>query len=238
MSRSNAQRALRLWWVAAVLVGACGPDVPPRDLPDPFCRERPRLPFCEDFDEAPLPGVFDEVLADGGGTVVADESDSASGAAAMRARVPSTGVAMIRHRDALGWKYRVFLQARIDALPSEGEAELIAFTLDADGADDYRIALVTRAGQWFVVETREGVRTEWPGSVAFPLGRWVSTRFDYEVLATGEARVHVRFGNDSTVNVTTSPPASEAVPTIDIGVRASGGGPWDARFDNVTFDLN
>src|SRR5687767_14198629 len=31
---------------------------------DPFCRGRPLLPFCEDFDEKPLPGAFAELSSD------------------------------------------------------------------------------------------------------------------------------------------------------------------------------
>jgi hypothetical protein len=226
--------------LAAVLALAGCETAPPRAIPDPFCRERPRIPFCEDFDEAPLPGVFDSVLGEGASLVI-DDRDSASGPSSLLASASSTGRAAIVRRFEAGYKFRVFLQARIDALPTgDTAAELVVLDLDADGAPSYRVALGYRGGDgtWFVSELRDEVRTELPASGPLPLGHWVSVRFDYEVLATGEARMHVRFGNDSVVDALLTPPAPEAIPTLAIGLDATGSGPWQARFDNVTFDLN
>lgn len=208
---------------------------------DPFCATRPKLTFCEDFDTAPLPGAFAEQVVEGTATLTLEET-AASPAFGLRVvaggsdAAPATGV--VKHTFDPGERLRLFAQVYVpEGTGQAGEVEVGAFERSPSG---YRIGFVLLAdGTFAAVERRsatEVVRT--PAQGALPRGVWVSMRWDVNLYADGSGTALLRFGNDTILQIDTlAPPVSTTDrPTAVLGLaRATGA--WEARFDNVTVEI-
>lgn len=245
--------AARVAPVVAVAVLGCGDDTSSgaggagggtsgeggaRPGVDPFCATRPVLEFCEDFDEAALPGRFTEQRAEGA-TLALDETDPASPPHALRVTAdggPATGI--VAGAFEAGSRYRLFFQLRIDALPAEGEATIGAHAIDASGTS-YRVGFgVDASGAPFLDEVLGDEVTRTEGTAPLPLGRWVSVRLDVDLLGDGTGTATLRFGNDIVATTDAlAPPADEAAPSVSLGLVTTGG-TWVARFDNVTIEVD
>lgn len=207
---------------------------------DPFCATRPVLEFCEDFDEAALPGRFGAIREDGA-TLTIDEVDPASPPASLLAATDgeAPGTAALVGAFEAGSRWRLFLQSRLDVLPGEGvEAVLGTYTVEsAEGP--YAVSYGVRgSGLWFVREERGGTARDVEATVPVTLGRWISVRLDVDLLEDGTGTATLRSGNDAVVTVDDlAPPTDEAAPTVRLGL-ASSGGAWAVRFDNVTVEVD
>lgn len=207
---------------------------------DPFCATRPVLEFCEDFDEAPLPGRFAETREDGA-ILTIDEVEPASPPASLLAATvgEAPGTAELVGTFEAGSRWRLFLQSRMDALPGEGvEAVLGTYAFEApDGP--YVVSYGVRgSGLWFVREERGGTARDVEATVPVTLERWISVRLDVDLLEDGTGTATLRSGNDAVVTVDDLvPPTDEAAPTVRLGISSTGGA-WAVRFDNVTVEVD
>lgn len=116
---------------------------------DPFCRTRPRLSFCEDFDEKPLPGAFDAVEGDATLLSVESRKDAPSEphVAVLTPRAGSTDARFVTLAKE-GIKYNLFFLAQL--FPGHGRVDLAGVE---DGA--YKLVIGLDAKDiWYVEETR------------------------------------------------------------------------------------
>ncbi|MBX3232601.1 MAG: hypothetical protein KIT84_16620 [Labilithrix sp.] len=230
--------------VLAMLLG-CGSDgttgtSPDASAPDagdgrtdPFCRTRPRLSFCEDFDEGELPGRFESI--EGSAAIVTrgprDGAPSAPNVVTIAQTAEATD-ARLTFSSARGNKFNLFFLVAV----AEGHGRLDLAGLD-DG--DYHLELgVEPDGKWYVEERIAGGA---PRLVATELGprrgEFTSVRFDVYVDGAGEGHIRFRSGSDT---VFTSEPLSfgdaraELAPRWYVGARLRAGDPSRVAFDTVT----
>jgi len=205
---------------------------------DPFCRTRPRLTFCEDFDEAPLPGRFLGIEGSPEIVTLEPHPDVPSAPNAIRiAHTTSATDARLVLQAVQGVKYNLFFFVRLE--PGHGRLELGGFD---DG--DYHLELgVEEDGRWYV-EERPGPTdggTPPPRTIATTVGPTVSSfssvRFDVYVDGAGLGHMRFRSGDDVVFQsepLTFGNGKTTITPTIYVGARLRAGAPSTVWLDTVS----
>lgn len=236
---------MRRWWSAlgaAILVFGCSDESSPSSASssssssggasssgsggsddervDPFCSTRPRLSFCEDFDDAPLPGRFQSV---DGSPAVARHDDAPSQPNVLAI----DGDARLSFDAAAGIKFNLFFLVKV-ASP-HGRLELAGF----DDGDDHLVLGVEEDGHWFV--------TLGDKKIASPFGpkdnEFSSVRFDVYVDGAGTGHLRFRSGEDMVFEkelVTYTAGKSELKPRWFVGAKLVEGACAQVQFDSVT----
>ena len=230
------------WGVAALAISSCDSAEEPLPVnPDPFCEARPRLVFCEDFDTAKPPGVFDTRHVDGG-SLARTRDEVASIPYALQAKTPAgrAGSAVLRKTFGPSRAYRIFLFMRV-ATPNAdaGDVELLSISIET-GSTPYRIGLGARGdGSWWAHETRGDAVRRFDLTEPFGFDAWRTARFDYEVLDSGKGQLHVRFGSETALLVDDLTPVIDvAPPTFELGPVSRSAAAWQAYYDNITFEMD
>ena len=187
---------------------------------DPFCRTRPRLSFCEDFDEGPLPGRFVRIEGNPEIVSLAPNTDAPSAPNAVQiAHSPSA------------------TDARLE--PGHGRLELAGFD---DG--DYHLEIgVGEDNRWYVEERPGPVDGGTPTTrtlattVEPELSTFSSVRFDVYVDGAGVG--HMRFRSGDSVVFQSEPLTfgdgkTTLTPTIYVGARLRVGAPSSVWLDSVS----
>jgi hypothetical protein len=233
--------------LAALGGAACGDDAAAQDdaassgaMPgvDPFCATRPVLTFCEDFDEAPLPGAFAASTAEGAALSVEDDAAASPPSSLVVAMDggPATGTLSADFEPSR--KLRFFGQLRIDALPGAGgEVRVASFSFESLDVP-YEVGFGFDAGgAGFVYQARAGVEeVRAGGDVTLPDAPWVSVRLNADFAEDGTGALALRFGDDLVAQTgALTPPAADLGARCTVGLRGEGG-PWQVRFDNLTVE--
>jgi hypothetical protein len=209
---------------------------------DPFCATRPKLTFCEDFDESELPGRFDGQYAEGC-ELSSSAAQSSSPPRALLVSCAGTTQSPARggvyaEVDSAG-KLRWFGQVHVESLPSVGQSDLGAFELSGVG---YRAAFgVDADGRYYVRETRGGESTTTTGELAVRVGVWSSVRWDVDLETEGPSTGWLRIGNDTAVSIgELAPPAGHVGARVTVhfgvdGVRSDG---LRVHYDNLTIEAD
>ncbi len=205
---------------------------------DPFCRTRPRLSFCEDFDESALPGRF--VRIEGSSEIVTVEAhpDAPSAPNAIRvAQSATANDARLVLTAAQGVKYNFFFFVRLE--PGHGRVEIAGFD---DG--DYHLEIgVEENNHWYVDERPGPLDGGTPAArtlatdVQPELSTFSSVRLD--VYVDGAGLGHMRFRSGDNVVFQSEPLAfghdkAALAPTIYVGARLRAGAPSTLWFDSVS----
>ena len=205
---------------------------------DPFCRTRPRLTFCEDFDEAALPGRF--LGIEGNPEIVTLEPHPDAPSAPNAIRIAHTAAAtdarLVLQADE-GVKYNLFFFARLE--PGHGRLELAGF----DDGDIHLEIGVEEDNRWYVQE-RSGSTDGGAGaprtiatSVEPALGSFSSVRFDVYVDGAGMGHMRFRSGDDVVFQsepLTFGNGKATITPTIYVGARLRTGAPSTIWLDSVS----
>ena len=205
---------------------------------DPFCRTRPRLSFCEDFDEATLPGRF--VRIDGSPEIVTIEAhpDAPSAPNAIRiAQSATANDARLVLQAAQGVKYNFFFFVRLE--PGHGRVELAGFD---DG--EYHLEIGVGEDNHWYVEERPGATD---GGAPMPrtlttnvepkLSAFSSVRLDVYVDDAGLGHMRFRSGDDVVFQsepLTFGHGKATLTPTIYVGARLREGAPSTLWIDSVS----
>jgi len=231
----------------ALACSGCGDDGAPDDAAassgatpgvDPFCATRPVLGFCEDFDEAPLPGAFAESTADGA-TLAVDGAESASPPSSLLVAMQGGAASGTLFADfEPSRKLRFFGQLHIDAVP-EGSGDVRVASFSYESLDvPYEVGFgFDASGKGFVYQARAGVEeVRAGGEVALPEKPWVSVRLNVDFAEDGTGKVALRFGEDVVAeSAALTPPAAELGARATVGLRGDSG-VWQVRFDNLTVE--
>ncbi len=216
--------------------------------PEPFCGSRPNLDFCEDFDEASLPGRFTE-KTELGGALSLDETTWASASRSLlvtaTAGTAETRVVLSK-AFAAGKKLRLFGQVYVDkgGEPSTTLTEVYALSFTQSSVT-YRLGIaVSGAGEWSAFE--EGASgtpaaSTFTASSAVPNKQWTSLRLDVDFEAAEKGTLSVKIGSDTVVEkVALHPPFITAGPTLSIGLRTATpvASEWRVRFDTINFQID
>lgn len=231
---------------ALLLASGCGnDDAPPADDggtggspgPDPFCFTRPKLEFCEDFDEEPLPGSFSEAIEDGCTLeVVSDEAASPPGALFARCQDAGPARGLLRQPFDGSDRLRWFGQVYVEALPEGQSAELGSFELGS-----YRAGFgVDEAGHLFAFEDAGTGAVRFESTSPLPVGRWLSLRWDVNLDEEGGTTSGLlRLGNDPVVDTEDLAPPDDVLSAplaVTVGLEGATGGGWAIGYDNITVD--
>jgi hypothetical protein len=236
---------------AAATVLACGSDQPAgmtavdggaetgSQGADPFCRTRPRLSFCEDFDEADLPGRFTRI--EGNAALIkreANEEAPSTPNVMTIAHTASATDARLAIDATQGVKYNLFFLMKIEA--GHGRVEIAGFD---DG--DWHLELgVEEDGHWYIEEhagAGDGGVAPAPRTIATTVmptvGSFSSVRFD--VYVGGNGLGHMRFRSGASIIFEAEPLTfgggkATLTPHIYVGSRLRGGAPARLSFDTVT----
>ncbi len=236
--------------IAPLLNGACsdstespvdaGADAEEAGPTDPFCKGRPLLPFCEDFDEKPLPGAFAELSADPSIDVTIADDESAPSApkiVTFTKRDGAAGSSFLRTpRAPRGPKANGFFRVRVDAIGTE--IEIAAFDQD----DGHRLALViTSDGSVGLrespVSTADGGAPDGKHSstVKIEAKTWTSIRWDIRFI-DNVARTRLRVGSATAFD---GEPFGltgiDAATRFSIGSGVASTSAVSASFDSITF---
>lgn len=205
---------------------------------DPFCRTRPRLTFCEDFDEGALPGRF--LRIEGSSEIVTLEAHPDAPSEPNAIRIAHAGAATdarLLLQAAQGVKYNLFFFVRLE--PGHGRLELAGFD---DG--DYHLEIgVEEDNRWYV-EERPGPTdggTPAPRTIATTVGpalsSFSSVRFDVYVDGGGVGHMRFRSGDDVVFQsepLTFGNGKATITPTIYVGARLRAGAPSTVWLDSVS----
>lgn len=255
-SRPKMRLGAVLALALAPLTGACTEE-PARTPPpaergrDPFCATRPKLEFCEDFDEGPLPGRFAESDVHRA-SLSLDEGETASAPGALLAAVSGAEGERARLLRTFepGHKLRLFLQIHVEfGAPASGAVECMALEFASPSAPgSYRVGLIADGGAYRV---RAMARV--PGepdrvdaiavAEALPVGEWTSVRFDVDWDEAGEGRLLLRFGDATAVDraALAAPPGwvGAFASTVSLGLASEvPGSSWRVRYDNVAYQVD
>lgn len=218
-----------------------------------FCFSRPALPLCEDFDEAPLPGVFATMV--GEAAMAIEQGDATSKPAALRITAdPANGATLdarlISAPLTAGKKLRSLVQVSLPArTPTADAAPLRLCSMEFTGeragvAGKYRYSFATNGkGDWFGEELfapNDGGAPEsktFPAQAGVPSDEWTSVRLEVDVLANGSATFGARVGADVVLaGVPMGTPEGLLAPVFSLGLDgAMPASAWAVRFDTVTF---
>lgn len=206
---------------------------------DPFCRTRPRLSFCEDFDEKPLPGAFDAIEGDGTLFSLEARKDAPSepNVAVLTPKEGSTDARFVTLAKE-GIKYNVFFLVRPE--PGHGRVDLAGLE---DGA--YKLVIGIGADDtWYVEETtiaEDGGTTPTTRvlapTVKLDTSDLAAVRLD--VYVDGPGKGHMRFRSGDDVLYETEPlvfPNGKATltPKVFVGAKRRDGAPTKLALDSVT----
>lgn len=215
-----------------------------------FCLTRPALPFCEDFDNGPLPSHF--VSSTGGGAMqIESASDARSKPGVLRlvadpARGDLLDQRLVSRPLDAGKKLRalVFVHAPSrTADESDAPLRLASFQFGT-AAGTYRYSFATNGkGEWFGEELHQpasggaAVSTRFPAAVALPSDEWMPVRLEIDAPTPDASTFTVRVGAELALGpVPVVPTGAELAPTLSIGLDgAAPAQSWAVRFDNVTF---
>lgn len=205
---------------------------------DPFCRTRPSLSFCEDFDEADLPGRFSSI--EGDRAILSREANAdapSSPNVLVVAPTPSSPNARLAISADMGVKYNLFFLVNVE--PGHGRVELAS--LD-DGT--YRLDLgLEEDDRWYIEERSGSVDGGTPESrtlvtdVRPEIGTFASVRLD--VYVDGDGRGHLRFRSGDDVVFENEPLTfgdgkDKLFPRLYVGARLRGDRAARLMFDSVT----
>lgn len=188
---------------------------------DPFCSTRPRLSFCEDFDDSALPGRFQSVDGTPSVTKLLDDAPS----------VPNVltidGDARLTFDSAAGIKFNLFFLVKVAA--THGRIELAGFD---DGTDHFQLG-VEATGNWFVVLNDKKIAT----TFAPKAGEFSSVRFDIYVDTAGAGHLRFRSGEDMVFEkelVTYTAGKAELKPRWFVGAKHLEGPASQVQLDSIT----
>ena len=195
---------------------------------DPYCDTRPQFEFCEDFDTAELPGVFDEQSIENAEMTI-DEEAASSLPRSLVVSVGADGHAFLRHAFEQAGKLRLFGMLYLESL-GEGDVEIADFSLG-----EYRVGFgVSSDGTLWAYEGN--TRLEGDGTI--PIGKWASFRWDVNLYEDGTGTAKLRFGNDFVVNTDAlTPPGDVEAPIVSTVGLSAATGAWTMRFDNLTVEV-
>lgn len=206
---------------------------------DPFCATRPRLAFCEDFDEDDLPGRFAAIEGDPALVARAPRSDAPSPPQAITVThaAGSTDARLVFTAHE-GVKFNLFFFLRAE--PGHGRVEVAALE---DGA--YRLELgLTDDDRWYVTEhpgAEDGGAAPPPRTLATEAGpeRGTFSSVRLDVYADGAGRGHLRLRSGDLTVYAAEPLAfgegkAKLRPRVHVGARLLEGAPARVAFDTVT----
>lgn len=230
---------MKPWLPLVALLAACGSPMSEADAgvdagstpppPPTFCFGRPKLEFCEDFDELALPGAFDSV-SNVGGEATIDPSTWTTSPNAVSMRSTNDGANVTLSKTVAGeLTFKTFLQMRVDAKPAAGAVEVVSIARDAN-----------HYGVWLNAENELSVTADGQtlGSMALISPDWQSVRLD--VGHDGGTRF-LSFKIGDAIVVDKKPIVAEPnlpSPTFTIGLGPDAGAGWNVQFDTVTFIYN
>lgn len=207
-----------------------GPDAGSNPPPTTFCFGRPKLEFCEDFDEFALPGAFDS-LHDLGGDATVDQSTSTTAPKSVSMRSTRDGAHVTLSKTVDGTlTFKTFVQLRVEAKPASGVVEVLSISRPSE-----------HYGVWLNAANELSVTADGDtlGSLALPSTDWSSVRLD--VGHDGGTRfVSFKIGDAIVVDKQPMLDAGGSLPspTFTIGLGPDAGAGWNVRFDTVTFIYN
>jgi hypothetical protein len=198
---------------------------------DPFCKGRPLLPFCEDFDDKALPGAFAEIAGDQSAVRIGDDPSAPSPPKVLHVANPSQPVFLRTPFAARSAKANAFFRLRIEKIDAEVEVgafaeqggHRVAMVIAKDGSVGVR-----------VVDAEAGGPVLLMSSVKIDLGAWESVRWDIRFV-DGAARTRLRVGDATAFDAEpTGLIATDAVERLEVGAS----GAVTLSFDSVTFEPN
>lgn len=208
---------------------------------DPFCRTRPRLSFCEDFDETELPGRFSSI--EGERALFSREANAdapSSPNVLVITPTPSSPNARLFIPTDAGVKFNLFFLMNV--APGHGRVELAG--LD-DG--DYHLEIGLEADDRWYVEERSGAVDDADGGapatrtlvteVRPEIGTFSSVRLDVYVDGDGLGHLRFRSGDDMVFEnepLTFGGGRDTLLPILYIGARLRGDVASPVMFDSVT----
>lgn len=205
---------------------------------DPFCRTRPRLSFCEDFDESDLPGRFSNV--EGERSLFAREASAdapSSPNVLVVAPTASSPNARLFIPADMGVKYNLFFMMNVE--PGHGRVELA-------GLDDgtYRLEIgLEEDDRWYVEERSGAVDGGSPETrtlvtdVRPEIGTFASVRLDVYVDGDGLGHLRFRSGDDVVFEnepLTFGDGKDTLYPSLYVGARLRSDGAARVTFDSIT----
>jgi hypothetical protein len=203
---------------------------------DPFCKGRPLLPFCEDFDEQALPGAFSEIGGDQALLRVADDPTAPSPPKILtitKTDAAPGSVWLRSPRATRAGKANAFFRVRIEKL--DVDVDLGAFAEEAG----HRVTMVvTKDGTVGVrvIDPEAGGPALRLSTVKIATGDWASIRWDIRFI-DGSARTRLRVGAATAFD---AEPigllGNDAAERLEIGAEATGA--VTLSFDSVTFEPN
>jgi hypothetical protein len=200
---------------------------------DPFCKGRPLLPFCEDFDEQALPGKFADIAGDASVLRIGDDATAPSPPKVLTISNPNAaaGVFLRTPFAARSAKANAFFRVRVEKI--DAEVEIGAFAEQGG----HRVAMVIAKDGSVgvrVVDAEAGGPVLRLSSVKVDIGAWESIRWDIRFV-DGSARTRLRVGDATAFD---AEPigliASDAVERLEVGAS----GAVTLSFDSVTFEPN
>jgi hypothetical protein len=199
---------------------------------DPFCKGRPLLPFCEDFDDRALPGAFAEIGGEASLLEVTDDPSAPSppkilaihGAGSVWLRTP---------RAPRSAKANAFFRLRIEKL--DGDVDVAAFA--EEGGHRFSMVL-TKDGTVGVrvIDPEAGGPVLRTSSVKIEPNTWASVRWDIRFVE-GSARTRLRIGSATAFDAEPiGLQGTDALERLEIGAEAASA--VTLWFDSVTFEPN
>ncbi|HEY1099972.1 MAG TPA: hypothetical protein VGF99_13640, partial [Myxococcota bacterium] len=216
--------------------GAPVVDQPDDTLPprgdDPWCSTRPALAFfCEDFDENPLPGSFDDVVEENGTVALSDDVESPPNS--LRVAVADdadndSAAALLRASFGPGIKHRLFERMKLDTPNAnvDDAVDVVGLDFTSETAAPYRIGVrVDGAGVFSAYEQiGDDEPTVFPIAATIAPETWTTVRMDVffndELSPPGAcnelgAFLLLKFRDDTVVDCQPlSPPDTQASPAL------------------------
>ncbi len=203
---------------------------------DPFCRTRPRLSFCEDFDQKALPGAFDTIEGDATLFSVAPRKDAPSepNVAVLAPREGSTDARFVTLAKE-GLKYNLFFLAQL--FPGHGRVDLAGvedgtykLVIGLDATDTWYVEETQDVGSGPTLRVRETKVTVDPNDLT-------AVRLDVYVDGPGSGHMRFRSGDDVVYEnepLTFSSGKSTLTPKVFVGAKKRDGAATMLVLDSVT----
>lgn len=201
---------------------------------DPFCKGRPLLPFCEDFDDRAIPGAFAEAAGDQALLKIADDPTAPSPPKVLSISSTGAGSVWLRTpRAPRSAKANAFFRVRIEKL--DADVDLGAFA--EEGGHRFSM-VVTKDGTVGVrvVDPEAGGPVLRLSTVKIEPNTWASVRWDLRFVE-GNARTRLRVGAATAFDAEPiGLQGTDAVERLEVGAEAAGA--VAVSFDSVTFEPN
>ncbi|MGV3623637.1 MAG: hypothetical protein ACO1OB_22650 [Archangium sp.] len=230
---------MKTWLPLVALCAACGSPPTEADAgvdagstlpPVTFCFGRPKLEFCEDFDELALPGAFDQA-SNVGGTATIEDGLWTTEPKAVVMRTTADGAKVTLGKTVTGQStFKTFLQLHVDEKPAGGSVELFSISRP----DEHYAVWLNAQSELSVTAHGEQL-----GTLALPASEWNSVRLD--VGHDGGTRfLSFKIGDAIVVDRKPLLDAGSSLPspTFTIGLGPDAGAGWGVRFDTITFIYN